>query len=49
MTNMKAMKPIILYGAQKKCNRSKSQNVKKKKKSVRCITHYLKKLILKLN
>lgn len=39
MTNMKAMKPIILYGAQKKCNRSKSQNVKKKKKSVRCITH----------
>lgn len=39
MTNMKAMKPIILYGAQKKCNRSKSQNVKKKKKK-KCKMYY---------
>lgn len=47
MTNMKAMKPIILYGAQKKCNRSKSQ--KCQKKSISCITHYVEKTNFKID
>lgn len=49
MANMKAMKPIILYGAQKKFNQSKSQKCQKKKKSISCITHYIEKTNFKID
>ena len=50
MANMKAMKPIILYGAQKKFNQSKIQKCqKKKKKSISCITHYIEKTNFKID
>ena len=45
MTNMMAMKPIIFCEAQKKCMKPQmtQKQESKKKKSVSCITHYIKK------
>lgn len=52
MTNMMAMKPIILCEAQKKCMKpqmtQKQESKIKKKKSVSCITHYIEKTNFKI-
>ena len=50
MTNMMAMKPIIFCEAQKKCMKPQmtQKQESKKKKSVSCITHYIKKTNFKI-